>query len=234
MLAFYPRFIRTFVDLPGHTSLLIHAWNGCNMHCFGCHNYEELISAGPDGSHLNAEQVVRRLADCGGLFDAVLLSGGEFLMNERAEVERFLVQVREVFAGKIVVFTNGSYPRKLQRLLDSGLIDGAHIDMKLPYHRLDPALDREVYEAVIGIAPPARFVQDMLEAVETVIRHNSMVSQVRTVRYPLLSDEYFEQIRLFVEALKIKHNSGVPYFLNPYHPPQFAASRNHAKPQSTH
>lgn len=234
MLAFYPRFIRTFEDLPGYTSLLIHAWNGCNMRCHGCHNYEELIAAGSDGSHLDAEQAVRRLADCGGLFDAVLLSGGEFLMNGLAGIERFLAQVRQVFQGKIVVFTNGTYPHKLQRLLDSGLIDGAHIDMKLPYHLLDPAIDREVYEAVIGAAPSARFVQDMLEAVETVIRHNSPVSQVRTVRYPLLSDEYFEQIRLFVEALKIRHNSGVPYFLNPYHPPQFTASRSHVRPQFAH
>lgn len=224
MLAFYPRFIRTFDDLPGHVSLLIHVWNGCNMRCYGCHNYGELIAAGPDDSQLSAEQTIRRLADCGRLFDAVLLSGGEFLMNGLAEIERFLVQVRASFPGKIVVFTNGTFPRKLRRLLDARLIDGAHIDMKLPYHCLDPVLDREVYEAIIGVAPSARCVRDMLEAVETVVRHNSRISQVRTVRYPLLSDEYFEHIRSYVHELKIRHNSAVSYFLNPYYPPQFAAN----------
>jgi pyruvate-formate lyase-activating enzyme len=219
MLAFYPRFIRTFDDLPGYVSLLIHSWNGCNMRCYGCHNYDELIAKKPVG-HLTAGQVIDRLKDCHNLFDAVLISGGEFLMNEASEVDRFLQQVRVIFSGKIIVFTNGTYPRKLQRLLVNQFIDGVHVDMKLPFHCLDTVDDREVYEAIIGVAPSQQYCQDILESVETVIRHNSQVSQVRTVRYPLLSEEYFAQIRAYVNTIKIKYNSDVPYFLNPYHPPQ--------------
>lgn len=217
MLTFYPRFIRTFDDLPGHVSLLVHSWNGCNMRCFGCHNYDELIAAKPDDRRLTAAQVIGRLAAGGDLFDAVLLSGGEFLLNDIAGIERFLQRVREVFQGKVVVFTNGTFPRKLRLLLDSGLIDGVHIDMKLPFHCLDPELDRDVYEAIIGTVPSRRYCEDILESVELVIRHNSGVSQVRTVRYPVLSDEYFEQIRQYVENLKSRHHSRVPYDLNPYY-----------------
>jgi pyruvate-formate lyase-activating enzyme len=219
MLAFYPRFIRTFDDLPGYVSLLIHSWNGCNMRCFGCHNYEELIAKKPVG-HLTSEQVIDRLKNGNDLFDAVLLSGGEFLMNETSAITSFLARIRETFKGEIIIFTNGTYPRKLQRILADHLIDGVHIDMKLPFHCLDPDDDREVFEAIIGTSPSRSYCQDILESVEIVIRHNSKVSQVRTVRYPLLSDEYFDQIRMYVQRLKTKFNSDVPYFLNPYHPPQ--------------
>lgn len=224
MLAFYPRFTRTLDDLPGHISLLVHAWNGCNLRCYGCHNYDELIAARPTG-HLNAAQVIHRLKGADQLFDALLLSGGEFLINEYDEIEAFLTGVRTVYEGKIVILTNGTYPRKLQRLLAAKLIDGAHVDMKLPFHLMDAAEDREIYQAVLGVAPSARLGEDVLESVAAVIRHNSELSQVRTVRYPLLSDEYFEFVRQYVEALKEKHSSDVPYFLNPYYPPSGAATK---------
>lgn len=224
MLAFYPGFIRSFDDLPGRVSLLIHSWNGCNMRCFGCHNYDELIATKPDRSRLTADQAVERIRECAGLFDALLVSG-EFLMNNASDIADFFRRIRGVFDGAVVVYTNGSYPRKLRMLLDWRLIDGVHIDMKLPYHQLDPDEDSDVYEAIIGTVPPRRMCRDMLESVETVIRHNGETSQVRTVRYPLLSGEYFEQIRAYVNELNVRHGSRVPYFLNPYHPPQ--AKRSH-------
>lgn len=219
MLIFHPRFIRTFDDLPGHLSLLIHAWNGCNMRCYGCHNDAELIAKKPDG-HLTTEQVLDRLIGCDRMFDAVLFSGGEFLVNEGSEMELFLKKVRAIFNGKIIIFTNGTFPRKMQNMLANDLIDGVHIDMKLPFHCMDPRDDPEVFEAIIGVVPSKRFCLDILESVEIVIRHNSRLSQVRTVRYPLLGDEYFEQILAYVNDLKTKYNSNVPYCLNPYHPPQ--------------
>ncbi|WP_235533006.1 radical SAM protein [Paenibacillus sp. Leaf72] len=221
MLTFYPRFIRTFTDLPGHLSLLIHAWNGCNMRCYGCHNDAELIAQKPiPHLLLTAEETLDRLSGSDGLFDAVLFSGGEFLIGSAAELESFLRRVRLIFRGKIIIMTNGTFPGKLKRLLELALIDGVHIDMKLPFHLLDPAEDAEVFEAIIGAQPSVRFCQDILDSVDLVIRHNSRLSQVRTVRYPLLSEEFFVQIASYVEHLKDKYDSIVPYSLNPYHPPQ--------------
>lgn len=221
MLTFYPRFIRTFTDLPGHLSLLIHAWNGCNMRCYGCHNDAELIAQKPiPHLLLTPEQTLERLSGSDGLFDAVLFSGGEFLISSAAELESFLRRVRLIFRGKIIVMTNGTFPGKLKHLLELALIDGVHIDMKLPFHLLDPAEDAEVFKAIIGAQPSVRFCQDILDSVDLVIRHNSRLSQVRTVRYPLLSEEFFVQITSYIEQLKDKYDSIVPYYLNPYHPPQ--------------
>jgi len=185
------------------------------MRCHGCHNYDELIAKRPV-DYLTAEQVIHRLQSGGALFDAVLLSGGEFLINALPEITAFLTGLRTVFDGPVVVFTNGTYPDKLQRLLDGGLIDGVHLDMKLPYHCLDPEDDRDIYEAVLGIAPSARYCRDILDSVELVIAHNSRLSQVRTVRYPMLDQPYFDQIRSYVDALNDQYGSDVPYYLNPY------------------
>ncbi|PZD96054.1 radical SAM protein [Paenibacillus sambharensis] len=218
MLLFYPQFTRTFHDLPGHTSLLIHAWNGCNMRCFGCHNYDELI-AGKPVNPLTPHNVAERLKSADQLMDAVLFSGGEFLINPLEDIEQFLRAVRDVFRGVIVLLTNGSYPRKLERLLADGLADGVHIDMKLPYHCLDPAEDSAIYQAVIGTVPSVRFRDDMLQSIELVIRHNSPYSRIRTVQYPILSPEFFEHIREYVVSLNARHHSSVPYDLNPYHQP---------------
>lgn len=221
MLCFHPRFIRTFVDVPGHLSLLIHAWNGCNMRCCGCHNEAELLARKPEGQ-LTPEQTIGRIGAYGDMFDAVIFSGGEFLVNEPVEVEPFLRQVRSVFHGKVILFTNGTFPGKLKNMLDNRLIDGVHIDLKLPFHCMDPADDCEVFQAIIGTVPSKRFCQDILHSVDAVIRHNSVVSQVRTVKYPQLSDEYFEQISAYVTALNAKYGSSVPYFLNPFQWPDSA------------
>ncbi|RXZ81622.1 radical SAM protein [Paenibacillaceae bacterium] len=218
MLIFYPRFTRTFDDLPGKIALLVHGWNGCNLRCCGCHNYSELIARRP-ADYLTAEQAINRLAKCHQLFDAILLSGGEFLMAGLDDVTHFLTQLRALFTGEIIILTNGTYPDKLNYILSNNLIDGVHLDLKLPFHCLDPIKDRSVFELVLGVPPTRALCQRILQSAVLVIRHNSRTSQIRTVRYPMLSDDYFQQIRVYVETLKIEHNSEVPYFLNPYYPP---------------
>lgn len=220
MLAFHPRFVRTFDDLPGYLGLLIHAWNGCNMRCLGCHNHKELIATQADASHLNAEQTIIRIAAANTLFDAVLLSGGEFLIGAFAEIEAFLEQVRVVFDGCIIIYSNGTFPDKLERLLSGNLIDGVHLDVKLPYHLLDPGTEADLYEAILGIVPSSRIRRRLLASLELVIAHDSPLSRLRTVRYPLLSDEYFETIAELILDLKRKHHSNVPYDLNPYYEPE--------------
>jgi len=189
------------------------------MRCFGCLNERELIAARPDGRQLNAGQTLARIQSGGDLFDAVLLSGGEFLLGRTADIQRFLERIRSVFDGKVVVYTNGTFPRKLRLLLEKRLLDGVHVDMKLPYHCLDPEEDPRIYEAILGIVPSRRRCGEMLESVELVVRHNSPLSQVRTVRYPQLDDGSIGRIRSYVNELNRKHGSNVPYRLNPFYPP---------------
>jgi len=214
----YNNFIRTFTDLPNHTTLLIHSLSGCPLHCFGCHNYDEIIANTPK-EYKTTDDLYDYLKKSGFLFDAVMFSGGEFLINPLNEVRDLLQRVRELFDGKIIVTTSGIYLQKLQALYGENLVDGIHIDMKLPYHVLDVKEDAQIYKDIMGITPSKKLVDQLIASVDAVIEHNSILDQVRTVKYPLLDEAFFTEIRYFVEERKAYHGSIVPYFLNEFvHP----------------
>jgi len=211
----YNNIIRTFTDLPNHTTLLIHSLSGCPLHCFGCHNYDEIIANTPK-EYKTTDELYDYLKKSGFLFDAVMFSGGEFLINPLNEVRDLLQRVRELFDGKIIVTTSGIYFQKLQALYEENLVDGIHIDMKLPYHVLDVKEDAQIYKDIMGITPSKKLVDQLIASVDAVIEHNSILDQVRTVQYPLLDEVFFTEIRHFVEERKAYHGSIVPYFLNEF------------------
>lgn len=211
----YNNFIRTFTDLPNHTTLLIHSLSGCPLHCFGCHNYDEIIANTPK-EYKTTDDLYDYLKKSGFLFDAVMFSGGEFLINPLNEVRDLLQRVRELFEGKIIVTTSGVYFQKLQALYKENLVDGIHIDMKLPYHVLDVNEDAQIYKDIMGSIPSKKLVDQLIASVDAVIEHNSILDQVRTVQYPLLDEVFFTEIRHFVEERKAYHGSIVPYFLNEF------------------
>ncbi|WP_026908677.1 4Fe-4S cluster-binding domain-containing protein [Paucisalibacillus globulus] len=214
----YNNFIRTFTDLPNHTTLLIHSLSGCPLHCFGCHNYDEIIANTPK-EYKTADDLYDYLRKSGFLFDAIMFSGGEFLINSLNEVRDLLQQVRTLFDGKIIVTTSGIYYQKVRTLYEENLVDGIHIDMKLPYHVLDVKEDAQIYKDIMGITPSKKVVNQLIASVDAVIEHNSILDQVRTVQYPLLDEAFFTEIRHFVEERKAYHGSIVPYFQNEFvHP----------------
>ena len=216
MLKFYPKMIRTFEDLPGCTSLMIHSLAGCNLRCFGCHNYDDLVASRHEHDLL-AEDVVEQIMGNGYLFDAIIFSGGEFLMGNIVEISAFLAEIRKSFTGTIIINTNGTFPEKIRYLLERELADGIHIDMKMPYHTFDKSMDMAAYQTVLGISPTSELIENMLASVQSVVWHNSPYSQVRTVKYPVLSEEYFEQIRTYVDELNKRYKSKVTYKLNEFY-----------------
>lgn len=201
--------------MPNHTTLLIHSLSGCPLKCFGCHNYDEIIANTPK-EYKTTDDLYEYLDRTGFLFDAVMFSGGEFLINPMDDVRELLLEVRSRFDGIIIVTTSGVYYDKLQALYDEGLADGIHIDMKLPYHMLDVESDKQIYKDIMGITPNKKMVENLLNSVDAVIRHGSPLDQVRTVKYPLLDDAFFEEIQSYVDARKAYYNSEVPYFLNQF------------------
>ncbi|MBY7142445.1 4Fe-4S cluster-binding domain-containing protein [Virgibacillus sp. NKC19-3] len=211
----YNTFIRTFTDLPNHTTLLIHSLSGCPLHCFGCHNYDEIVANTPK-TYKTPDDLYDYLEKSGFLFDAIMFSGGEFLINPFDDVRDLLQEVRARFDGKLIVTTCGMYYQKLDTLYEENLVDGVHIDMKLPYHMLDVKDDAQIYKDIMGITPNQKLVAQLIASVDTVIKHNTIFDQVRTVRYPLLDEAFFTAIRQFVEERKAHHNSIVPYFLNEF------------------
>src|SRR5699024_4350144 len=89
----YNNFIRTFNDLPDHTTLLIHSLSGCPLHCFGCHNYDEIVANTP-AEYKTPDDLYHYLDKSGFLFDAVMFSGGEFLIDRVDDIADLLETVR--------------------------------------------------------------------------------------------------------------------------------------------
>ncbi|WP_062106012.1 4Fe-4S cluster-binding domain-containing protein [Bacillus niameyensis] len=214
-MKFYQNFIRTFTDLPGATTLLVHSLSGCPLHCYGCHNYDEIIANTPK-KYKTTDDLFSYLKKSGFLFDAVMFSGGEFLIDNINDIRDILHKCRKSFSGKIIVTTSGIYNEKVKRLYEEELVDGIHIDMKLPYHALDVKADQHIFQDVMGIKPSQKLVQNLLSSIDLVIAHNSQLDQIRTVKYPILDDEYFKEIRRYVEERKEYYKSQVPYFLNEF------------------
>lgn len=217
-MKFYNNFIRTFADFPGHTTLLIHSLAGCPLKCFGCHNYDEIIANTPK-IYKEPVDLYTYLKQSGFLFDAVMFSGGEFLMSPIEKIKALLSKVREYFSGKIIITTSGMYPLKIKTLYKNNLADGFHIDMKLPYHALDVKEDAEIYEKIMGIIPTPKMVENLLTSLDTVLAHNSPNDQVRTVKYPLLDTDFFLEIEHYIKKRKNHFNSQVDYFLNDFMAP---------------
>ncbi len=214
-MKFYKNIIRTFNDLPNHSSLLIHSLIGCNLKCFGCHNYSEIVAKKHPNYYTEAE-ILKQIAQNGFMFDAVIFSGGEFLIEDLKSLERFLNNLRELFSGHIIINTNGTYPEKIEYLLNHKLVSGFHIDMKLPYHLLDPIKDQDIYQAILGVRLNKRLQEKILTSIEIVVKDNSPYSQIRTVKYPLLTNEFFRETQEYLYHLNLSYHSQVPYHLNDF------------------
>ena len=215
-MKFYKNLIRTFNDLPNHTTLLVHSLAGCNLHCYGCHNYDEIIAKKHD-DFLTSENIIEHIQLNGYLFDALLFSGGEFLIEDIDSVSSFLKEIGTVFDGKIVINTNGSFPEKIKFLHEQQLVDGFHIDMKLPYQILSTDDDQDIFKSIIGVKPTQEFIDRLLRSIELVIQYNSSLSQVRTVKYPILDEPFFSEIEGYILSLNQKYRSHVPYQLNAFY-----------------
>ena len=111
------------VEFHGNMSLVIFM-SGCPLACRYCHNVELL----EDDTEWSLDQVKSEIDSSADFLDAVVVSGGEPLVQTEAIIEIFK-HVREI-GLKTKLDTSGIYPDKIQKLLDLTLIDYVSIDVK--------------------------------------------------------------------------------------------------------
>ena len=115
----------SMVDYPGKIAATVFA-GGCNLRCPFCHN-ALLVTELSQSPRLDTEEVLAFLRSRRSLLDAVVLSGGEPLLQPDAA--EFLAQVKAM--GFLVKLdTNGCYPAALKEILDRGLVDYVAMDIK--------------------------------------------------------------------------------------------------------
>ena len=113
------------VDYPGKLAATVFT-GGCDLRCPFCHN-ALLVTRLAETPEIPEEEVLDFLASRKGLWDGVVLTGGEPLLQPDAA--DFLRKVRELgFAVKLD--TNGCHPAALADILDQGLADYVAMDVK--------------------------------------------------------------------------------------------------------
>lgn len=114
----------TLLDYPGTVACTIFT-GGCNFRCPFCQN-SDLLPCG-QAAQLDASEILDFLAKRRHLLDGVCVSGGEPLLQEELFV--FLQQIHAM--GYVIKLdTNGSFPQKLQQLVEADLVDYVAMDLK--------------------------------------------------------------------------------------------------------
>ncbi len=116
------------VEFHGNMSLVLFM-SGCPLTCRYCHNVELL----DDRTEKSFEDIKKEIDSSADFLDAVVISGGEPLMQTEALIEIFSY-VRQI-GLKTKLDTSGIYPDKIKELLDLKLLDFVSLDVKTTFSK---------------------------------------------------------------------------------------------------
>ena len=113
----------TMLDFPGKVACTIFTY-GCNLRCPFCHNATLVID---EANLFSEEEIFTYINKRKGILDGVCVTGGEPLLQP--DIIPFLQRLRET-GLKIKLDTNGTYPDKLEEIINLGLVDYVAMDIK--------------------------------------------------------------------------------------------------------
>lgn len=115
----------TLLDFPGCVACIVFT-SGCNFRCPFCHN-ASLVTHTKDSEDISEDEILTYLKKRQGLLDGVVITGGEPLLQQG--IDEFIRKIRNL-GYKVKLDTNGSFPKKLEALLQEGLLDYVAMDIK--------------------------------------------------------------------------------------------------------
>ncbi|MCR4396081.1 MAG: anaerobic ribonucleoside-triphosphate reductase activating protein [Candidatus Saccharicenans sp.] len=158
-------------DFPGHISSTVFV-GGCNFRCPFCHNADLVLNPGRLPS-LDLNLFLSYLDSRKGWLDGLCLSGGEPLLQEDIEVLARVIKDR----GYLVKLdTNGSFPDRLEYLIQQELVDWVAMDIKGPLAR---------YQEIVR----AEVDPEKIDRSQEIIRHSGLPYIFRTTVVPGLLTE---------------------------------------------
>lgn len=154
------------VEFHGNMSLVIFM-SKCPLACRYCHNVELL----EDNTQKSFDEVKGDIDNAADFIDAVVLSGGEPLMQLDALIE-ILTYVKSI-GLKTKLDTSGIYPEKIEKLLELELLDFVSLDVKAPF---------EKYRKVTG----ANIGSEVKKSMKLINNDSNVSLEVRTTYVPTL------------------------------------------------
>ena len=154
------------VEFHGNMSLILFM-SGCPLTCRYCHNVELL----DDVTEKSFEDIKQEIDSSADFLDAVVISGGEPLMQTDALIEIFSY-VREL-GLKTKLDTSGIYPDKIKQLLDLKLLDFVSLDIKTTFSKY-----RKITGSNVGF--------QVKKSMELINADNNVRLEARTTYVPTL------------------------------------------------
>lgn len=202
----------TFRDHPGVMSALLYTnFHLCNLNCYQCHNRHHFkgepryLSWGELSAKLNMFKALG--------VELVIVSGGEPTLEEK--IEEGLKFLKEK-GFPVRLDTNGTNPEKLEKLIENRLIDGVALDVKIPLLDEYTPYQLKRFKRVLfsreDLDDSAVYNYSKLVklTIELIKRYSLPYTLLRTVEYPLLTEEDRAAIK---EGLK-----SLPHQFNPFYP----------------
>lgn len=128
----------TLLDYPGKVACTVFL-GGCNFRCLFCHNGELLDGKFPP--LMDDVELLTFLKKRQGLLDGVCITGGEPML--RPELPELIREIKAL-GYSVKLDTNGSFPKKMKKLIDEGLVDYVAMDIKNSLQRYCETAGREV------------------------------------------------------------------------------------------
>jgi pyruvate formate lyase activating enzyme len=163
----------SFLDWPGKLCSVIFL-GGCGFRCPACHNPKLVLEPGslPD---YPLREILRNLDARGNWIDGITVTGGEPTTHDSLPNLLKLFRQRKL---KIKLDTNGSNPKMLEALINSGLVDAVSMDIKAP-------LTAEEYARAAGVRVDVAAIERSLD----VLRRSNLEVTFRTTAIPGLVEE---------------------------------------------
>lgn len=200
----------SYNDHPWLYSLVLYTtW--CNFRCYWCHNrklawwdYNNCNNCKDKIKSIKIEDYYKplpeeeiKLAVQNELIDMVIFCWGEFLINDINQIKETITYIKQLNPNiKIRIDTNGTFPEKVEELIEGWYVDWFAIDIKWPYWN---NLYYDQIKKVIGI--PDKNLEKILSKITQSLELAKQLDYTiyRTVLYPIVEDqEYFKAIKEYV------------------------------------
>lgn len=135
----------SLIDYPDKICAIVFT-QGCNFRCPYCHNPELIDTKRSRSDGLKEEEILSFLERRQGKLEAVTITGGEPLLQ--AGLEGFLLKVKGLgYLAKLD--TNGSFPQRLEKILESKTVDYIAMDIKTSLDKYESVVRKKVETAQI-------------------------------------------------------------------------------------
>lgn len=173
----------SLLDYPDTLSAIIWVM-GCNFRCPFCYNRQIVFE---EAKVIAEEKVLSFLEKRKGMLEALSITGGEPLLHR--DIVDFIEKVKKI--GYLVkIDTNGTFPERLQQLIDKKLADYISMDVKAP---------KKKYNILTGVKTDMSKIEKSIE----IIQNHAPDYEFKTTFVPdLLKKEDIIEIAKWLEGSK--------------------------------